>query len=153
MTHCCFHGLGRRNLLHCARPPFSARALETLGAKTSTAQALVKYDEDGDGGGDGDGEADGDLFGNGDGEGGGGRDPLDPMLVHLRRSIRKHVRDVCCYVVVEVRGCVGLQRAGGVPCMFSCSCRRLVLAHVHSRAIVVVVSTAVVPAKQLSRFA
>lgn len=54
--------------------------------KTSTAQAILKYDEDG--GEAGEEEGSGDHLNAGDD----GRDPLDADLVHLRKSIRSHVR-------------------------------------------------------------
>lgn len=63
-----------------------------INTKTNTAQGLLKYDEDG-GGDDGEEEGARDHFGSGEGED--GRDPLDPELVCLRKSIRKNVRCVC----------------------------------------------------------
>eukprot|EP00752_Nemacystus_decipiens_P008540 g7627.t1 len=56
--------------------------------QTTAAQGLLKEDEDGDG--DGEEEGAGDHFGGGDD----GRDPLDPELVYLRKSIRKHRRNI-----------------------------------------------------------
>ena len=69
----------------------SLRVLK-INTKTNTAQGLLKYDEDG-GGDDGEEEGARDHFGSGEGED--GRDPLDPELVCLRKSIRKNVRCVC----------------------------------------------------------
>lgn len=54
--------------------------------QTTTAQALLKYDEGGE-------AEDGEEPGAGDNiNGGEGRDPLDPDLISIRASIRRHVR-------------------------------------------------------------
>lgn len=57
--------------------------------KTSTAQAILKYDEDGGEAGE---EGSGDHLNAGDDD----RDPLDDDLVRLRKKIRSHVRQPFC---------------------------------------------------------